>query len=63
MYQANEAAHELLKHIQSGDIRDGFSLRDIYRKEWSKLTTPDEVKILIQSITIGLGAIFEGNTG
>ncbi len=39
-----EAAPELLKRIQSGDIRDGFSLRDIYRKEWSKLTTPDEVK-------------------
>ena len=43
-----ESARELLKHLQKGDIQDGFSLRDIYRKEWSKLTSPEEVQAAVQ---------------
>ena len=39
-----ESARELLKHIQKGDVVDGFSTRDVYRKQWSKLTSPEEAQ-------------------
>lgn len=37
------AAKEILKHIQNGQIKEGDSIRDIYRKQWNRLTTPEVV--------------------
>lgn len=39
-----QSAQELIKHIQRGAIKDGDSIKDVYRHGWSKLTSPDEVK-------------------
>jgi hypothetical protein len=33
----------LLERIRNGDVGDGDSSRSIYRKHWSKLSTPEEV--------------------
>jgi hypothetical protein len=35
-------AKALLKHIRSGDVIDAFTARDIYRKQWSMLSNPDD---------------------
>jgi len=40
---AMEGARALLDHIRKGDVSDGDSTRSVYRKHWTKLTTPDEV--------------------
>lgn len=39
-----EAAREIVKHIRRGAIQDGCKPKDIYRNQWSRLATPDEVK-------------------
>jgi len=39
-----EAAREIVKRIQKGDIQDGVTIRDVWRHNWTRLTTPDEVK-------------------
>jgi hypothetical protein len=39
-----QAVQALAKKIEGGELADGFSDRDIYRKEWSTLRDPDEVK-------------------
>lgn len=38
-----EDAHALAGRIQSGSVVDGMPIRDIYRKGWSSLNTPDSV--------------------
>lgn len=38
-----ESARALLLKLQSGDVKDTFTLRDIYLKHWSKLATTEEV--------------------
>ena len=38
---AMESAAELLKHMKRGDVSNSFSARDIYRNQWSKLTTSE----------------------
>ena len=38
-----EAARALLDRIKKGDIQDSFALRDIYRKQWSQLSSSDLV--------------------
>jgi hypothetical protein len=40
---AMEGARALLDRIHKGEVTDGDSTRSIYRKHWSKLSTPDEV--------------------
>jgi putative DNA primase/helicase len=41
---ALEGARTLLKRIEDGDIKDGSTLREVYRgKHWSRLATPEEV--------------------
>ncbi len=40
-----EQARELVKHIKRGAILDGCKPKDIYRHHWTKLTTPDDVKV------------------
>lgn len=43
-----EAAREIIKHLHRGAIRDGATLREIWRPQWSKLTTSEEVKAGIE---------------
>jgi hypothetical protein len=33
----------LLDRIRKGDVSDGDSTRSVYRKHWTKLSTPEEV--------------------
>lgn len=43
-----KAAKELLKRIQSGDIAEPFSIRDVYHgHHWSGLTSAEEVQEVI----------------
>ncbi len=37
------AAHRIAKKIQSGDIPDGLTVREIYRREWSGLSSAEKV--------------------
>ncbi len=39
----SERARALMTRIRSGDVEDGATARSIYRRQWSKLTTPQEV--------------------
>jgi len=40
---AMEAARALLERIRKGDVKDGSSIREIYRKQWAKLSSPETV--------------------
>jgi putative DNA primase/helicase len=40
---AMEGARVLLDRIRKGDVSDGDSTRSVYRRHWSKLSTPEEV--------------------
>jgi putative DNA primase/helicase len=42
-----ESARALLKRLQKGDLDDGFSLRDVYRNEWSKLSNKEDAKAAV----------------
>ena len=44
MMPGMEAAKEIVKHIRRNAIQNGCTPRDIYRNQWSKLTSPEEVK-------------------
>ena len=37
------AAHALAAHLKRGDIHDGDTVRGVYRRQWSGLTTPERV--------------------
>ena len=39
-----DSARALLQKLKRGDITDGFTLRDVYQSDWSKLTSSEEVK-------------------
>lgn len=41
---ANQAAMKLAKKIQEGELLNGFSLRDVYRKHWSLLDDKETIK-------------------
>jgi hypothetical protein len=36
-------AHALAKHLLGGDIADGETVRNVYRKQWTMLRTPEDV--------------------
>jgi hypothetical protein len=38
------AAKAILKHIRSGDLRDGFTARDIHQRGWAHLTEREHVR-------------------
>ncbi|MCC6322112.1 MAG: DUF3987 domain-containing protein [Phycisphaerales bacterium] len=38
------AARSLARKILAGELKDGFSLREVYRKGWSGLASPDEAE-------------------
>ena len=39
---STDAAKSLAQHIKKGDLPDGFTVRNVYRKNWSHLATPKE---------------------
>lgn len=45
-----ERARELLRRITSGDVTDGGAVRDIYRKQWKRLATPEEVESAVKTL-------------
>jgi hypothetical protein len=45
---AMESADALLERLRRGDLRDGFSLRDIYRNCWAKLATLEEAQAAVK---------------
>ena len=44
------SAHLLANKIKQGAVQDGDSVRDIYRKQWSGLTTAVDVMTAIQPL-------------
>jgi integrase len=38
---AMEGAHALLSRIRKGDVKDGDTIRAVYRKQWSRLSSPE----------------------
>jgi hypothetical protein len=48
------AAKAIFRRIKKGDLRDGFTARDIYRRQWSALTNPTDTEAgLSILVTIG----------
>ena len=45
------SAHALAKKIKEDKVRDGFKVRDIYRNEWSQLTTKSRVYGALEILT------------
>ena len=45
---AMEGARALLERIRKGEVRDGDSTRSVYRKHWTRLSTPGEVSSACQ---------------
>jgi hypothetical protein len=43
-----EGARVLLDRIRNGDVQDSDSTRSVYRKHWTKLSTPEEVNSACQ---------------
>jgi hypothetical protein len=37
------AAQAILRHIRKGDLKDGFTVRDVHRPRWSNLTEHEQV--------------------
>jgi uncharacterized protein DUF3987 len=40
---AMEAARALLERIRKGEVKDDSTVREIYRKQWAKLSSPETV--------------------
>jgi hypothetical protein len=38
-----EGGRALLSRIRKGEVSDGDSIRSVYRKHWTRLSTPGEV--------------------
>jgi putative DNA primase/helicase len=38
------AAEAILTHIRRGDLKDGFTARDVHQRDWSRLTDRDHVQ-------------------
>jgi len=47
-----EAAREIIKHYRKREIKDGATVRDIWRHGWARLASPEEVRA-------GLGVLSE----
>lgn len=61
---AMERAAALLSHIRKGEVTHGAPVRDIYRKQWAKLSTPDDVSDALGTLkAFGWLRIREERTG
>jgi hypothetical protein len=57
-------AEKLLHRILVGDVRHGAKVRDIYRKQWSGLTTPEGVSAALETLVqLGWVRITKVNRG
>ncbi len=50
----NEAAKSLLRRIGKGELADGFTVRDVYRKAWAYLSSQEEAQQAID-LLVGHG--------
>lgn len=59
-----QAARNLIRKIQKGELHDRFDNRDIYRKHWSLLKTKEEVEsacsLLVENGWLREGTVSEG---
>ncbi len=46
----NETALALARHIEAGDLSDGFTVRDVRRKQWTGLTSTEDVKRALDTL-------------
>lgn len=44
------AEESLAEHIRNGDLKDGFTARDVVRSRWENLTSPEPVGYAIESM-------------
>lgn len=51
---AMDSAKSLAGHLQRGDLKDGFTVRDVYRRSWSLLATTKEAAEAIE-VLVDLG--------
>jgi hypothetical protein len=49
---AMEGARALLDRVRKGEVSDGNSTRSVYRRHWSKLSTPEEVNSACQVLEV-----------
>lgn len=47
-----DSARELLRRLKKRDLDDGFKLRDVYRKKWSHLTTPELAEAAVSELVV-----------
>lgn len=45
-----ESAKELLRHLKHGDLKDGFKVRDVYRKQWTNLKTTEQAETAVSEL-------------
>jgi hypothetical protein len=45
------AAQTILKHIRKGDLKNGFTARDVQRAQWSNATERDQVRAGLDLLT------------
>lgn len=45
-----ESAKELLKHLKAGDLKNGFKIRDVYRKQWIHLKTAEQAEAAVSEL-------------
>jgi hypothetical protein len=48
--KGKRAAYELSRRIERGEIKDGFTARDVYRRQWSLLTDREVVYMAIDEL-------------
>lgn len=47
-----ESAKELLRHLKRADLKNGFTIRDVYRKGWTHLKTPEQAEAAVGELLI-----------
>jgi broad specificity phosphatase PhoE len=61
---AMEAARALLEHIRKGEVKDRSTVRDIYRRQWAKLSSPETVHKAVEVLEeFGWLRVEENKTG
>jgi hypothetical protein len=45
-----ESAKELLQHLKAGDLKDGFKVRDVYRKQWANLKSTEQAEATVSEL-------------
>jgi putative DNA primase/helicase len=61
---AMEAARALLERIRKGGVKNGSTVREVYRKQWAKLSSPEAVNAAAQVLeAFGWLRVEENKTG